>query len=71
MPEIRLRNVRKVYGGGVYALDGVNLDLEQGDFLCVVGASGCGKTTLLKCIAGLESITAGELLISGEISNMT
>ncbi len=71
MPEIQLRNVRKVYGGGVYALDGVNLDLEQGDFLCVVGASGCGKTTLLKCIAGLERITAGELFIEGELENLT
>lgn len=71
MPEIRLRNVRKVYNGGVYALDGVNLDLEQGDFLSVVGASGCGKTTLLKCIAGLEPITAGELLIEGELANLT
>lgn len=71
MPEIQLRNVRKVYSGGVYALDGVNLDLEQGDFLCVVGASGCGKTTLLKCIAGLEKITAGELLIEGELGNVT
>lgn len=71
MPEIRLRNVRKVYSGGIYALDGVNLDLEQGDFLSVVGASGCGKTTLLKCIAGLEPITAGELLIEGEIANLT
>lgn len=71
MPEIQLKNVRKVYSGGVYALDGVNLNLEQGDFLSVVGASGCGKTTLLKCIAGLEPITAGELFISGEITNLT
>lgn len=71
MPEIQLKNVRKVYKGGIYALDGVNLNLEQGDFLCVVGASGCGKTTLLKCIAGLEKITAGELLIEGEIENLT
>lgn len=71
MPEIQLKNVRKVYHSGVYALDGVNLSIEQGDFVSVVGASGCGKTTLLKCIAGLESITAGELMVAGEIVNGT
>ncbi len=71
MPEIQLKNVRKVYRNGVYALDGVSISIEQGDFVSVAGASGCGKTTLLKCIAGLEPITAGELLIAGEIANGT
>lgn len=71
MPEIQLKNVRKVYKNGVYALDGIDLNIEQGEFVSIVGASGCGKTTLLKCIAGLESITAGELLIAGEVANAT
>ena len=48
MPKIECKNLKKVYDGGVYALDGVSFSLESGDFLTVIGESGGGKTTLLK-----------------------
>ena len=48
MPKISFRNVKKVYPSGTYALDGINFDVEAGDFICIIGESGGGKTTLLK-----------------------
>lgn len=71
MPSIKCDNLKKAYDGGVYALDGVSFDLESGDFLTVIGESGGGKTTLLKCLAGLLPITAGELYINGELCNLS
>jgi len=50
----------------VHAVRDFNLDIEEGEFVCVVGPSGCGKTTLLRCIAGLEEPTQGRVLIRGE-----
>lgn len=69
MPNISFHNVKKVYPNGTYALDGVSFDINEGDFVCIVGESGGGKTTLLKLIAGLETSTAGEIYFDGEISN--
>jgi multiple sugar transport system ATP-binding protein len=51
------------------ALRGVNIDVEDGQFLILVGGSGCGKTTLLNIIAGLEKATEGEILIDGKVVN--
>ena len=42
------------------ALDGINLDVQPGEFVCLVGASGCGKTTLLNLVAGLDQPTTGD-----------
>lgn len=69
MPNISFRNVKKVYPNGTYALDGINFDILQGDFICLIGESGGGKTTLLKLIAGLEKATSGEIYFDGELSN--
>jgi multiple sugar transport system ATP-binding protein len=62
MSRIRVNNLRKVYdvpGGEEIAVDNVNLDISNTDFLTLLGPSGCGKTTTLRCIAGLETPTEG------------
>ena len=51
--------------GPVHALKDVNLDINKGDFVSFIGPSGCGKTTFLRCIAGLETPTAGEISVNG------
>jgi NitT/TauT family transport system ATP-binding protein len=65
---VRLSAVSKRFGtgpGAVVALDGLNLTVGRGEFVCLVGASGCGKTTLLNLVAGLEQPTAGTIETSG------
>lgn len=69
MPKISFRNVKKVYPNGTYALNGVSFDINKGDFVCIIGESGGGKTTLLRLIAGLEKATCGEIYFNDEISN--
>ncbi len=61
MEAIRIENVRKVFGGEVVALNGVDLEIGAGELFFLLGASGCGKTTLLRCIAGLETPTDGKV----------
>jgi NitT/TauT family transport system ATP-binding protein len=67
--KIQIRNLRKVYntpGRRVHALEGINLDIQDGEFLCFVGLSGCGKTTLLNILAGFVEITSGDILLDGK-----
>ena len=69
MPTIEFNNVYYDYvvADGVYrALEGVDLEVNDGEFVCLVGHSGCGKSTMLNLIAGLAQPTAGEVLIDGE-----
>jgi multiple sugar transport system ATP-binding protein len=65
---VSLRGLRKSYGP-VEVIKGIDLDVQDGEFLVFVGPSGCGKSTTLRMIAGLEDISAGELLIGGERAN--
>lgn len=66
MAEVRLAGVRKVYGREIVAIDGLDLTIEHGTFLCVLGPSGSGKSTVLKLIAGIEEVTSGNIFIGGE-----
>ena len=59
MARISFDQVDKVYPGGVKGVDGLTLDIGDGEFMVFVGPSGCGKTTALRSIAGLEEMTAG------------
>jgi multiple sugar transport system ATP-binding protein len=69
MASLSIRNVRKVYPNGAEVLKGINLEIEDGQFLILVGGSGCGKSTLLNMIAGLETVTHGEILIGDRVVN--
>ena len=66
---VELEGVRKEYEGGVVAVHGVDLTVVAGELVVLVGPSGCGKSTTLRMVAGLESISAGRLLIGGQIVN--
>lgn len=67
--KIQIQNLRKVYSTPerkVHALEDINLDIQDGEFLALVGLSGCGKTTLLNILAGFVSITAGTVYMDGK-----
>ncbi len=60
MAQIRLENLSKYYGK-VKAVDEINLEIKDNEFVVFLGPSGCGKTTTLRCVAGLESVTGGNI----------
>ncbi|HIX24800.1 MAG TPA: phosphonate ABC transporter ATP-binding protein [Candidatus Lachnoclostridium avicola] len=62
---IRFEQVSKVYSNGVKGLDNVTLDIEQGEFVAIIGLSGAGKSTLLRSINRMHSITGGTLTVDG------
>ena len=70
MPAISIKNINKTYidqdGNEVQALHDINLDVAEGEFVCIVGPSGCGKSTLLEIVAGLLDATSGEVLLDGQ-----
>jgi NitT/TauT family transport system ATP-binding protein len=63
---VEVRGISKIYGGGVHAIDNINVDFPRGQLTSLLGPSGCGKTTLLKIIAGLLPATSGEVLVNGK-----
>jgi len=69
MASVTLKNVYKVYPGGVTAVSDFNLDIADKEFIVLVGPSGCGKSTTLRMVAGLEEITEGELYIGDKLMN--
>ena len=69
MATVTLDRTNKVYENGYQAIHDLSLDIEDGEFLVLVGPSGCGKSTALRMIAGLESITSGEMRIGDRVVN--
>ncbi|RZI57293.1 MAG: ABC transporter ATP-binding protein [Rubrivivax sp.] len=68
MGQVTLRGIRKRYGDHE-VIQGIDLDVRDGEFMVFVGPSGCGKSTTLRMIAGLEEISGGDLLIDGHRAN--
>jgi multiple sugar transport system ATP-binding protein len=69
MATVTLKSMSKVYDGNVRAVDNVNIDIKDREFVVLVGPSGCGKSTTLRMIAGLEDITEGDLYIDDKRVN--
>ena len=69
MSNVILKNVRKTYDNNKTVINNVNLEIQDKEFVVLVGASGCGKSTLLRMIAGLEDITDGEIYIGDKKVN--
>ncbi len=69
MAYLTLKGINKIYPNGFHAVHDFNLEIEKGEFIVLVGSSGCGKSTTLRMIAGLENISKGEFYIDGELAN--
>src|ERR1700761_2257947 len=69
MARVLIRNLNKFYDKDVHAVKDVNLEIRDKEFMVLVGPSGCGKTTTLRMVAGLESISSGQVLIGDTVVN--
>lgn len=69
MAEVILKEVEKIYPNGFKAVHGIDLKIENGEFMVLVGPSGCAKSTTLRMVAGLEEITGGEIWIGDKCVN--
>lgn len=68
MSMVKLVNVRKSFGN-LEVLKGINLEIQSGEVVCIIGASGSGKSTMLRCLNHLERISTGEVYIQGELTD--
>lgn len=69
MSSVILRNLVKSYDGKKNIIDNINLEIKDKEFVVLVGSSGCGKSTILRLISGLEDISSGEILIDDKVVN--
>lgn len=69
MATVLMKHLGKIYRGGIEAVKDLNLEINDGEFLCLLGPSGCGKSTTMRMVAGLEDITSGEMYIGGVLVN--
>ena len=69
MASISFKHVEKTYDNGVTVVPDLNLEIKDKEFVVLVGPSGCGKSTTLRMIAGLESVSKGELIIGDRVVN--
>ncbi|MGP9791876.1 ABC transporter ATP-binding protein [Roseinatronobacter sp. NSM] len=69
MARLQIRNLEKTYANAFKAVHGINLDVNDGEFMVLVGPSGCAKSTTLRMIAGLESISGGDVVIGDRVVN--
>lgn len=69
MAKVTLQEVNKIYENGFHALHDINLDINEGEFMVLVGPSGCAKSTMLRMVAGLEEISGGEVTIGDRVCN--
>lgn len=65
MPKVQVKDLTKKFGD-LLVLDNISFDVPKGEFLCIVGPTGCGKTTFLNSLTKLYKPTAGEILLDGE-----
>ena len=65
-PILSFKDVKKVYRGGSVGVEGVNLSIDKGEFVCLIGTSGSGKTTLMRMINRMHDATSGEILFNGK-----
>ena len=65
MPKVQVRGLTKQFGD-LLVLNNISFDVHAGEFLCIVGPTGCGKTTFLNSLTKLYQPTAGEILLDGE-----
>jgi multiple sugar transport system ATP-binding protein len=72
MAELTLRELTKIYNPGTpAAVEALNLEIRDGEFIALLGPSGCGKSTTLRMVAGLETVTSGEIVIGKKVVNQT
>jgi len=69
MSGVILKNLVKSYDGKKNVIDNIDLEIKDKEFVVLVGSSGCGKSTILRLISGLEDITSGDILIDGKVVN--
>lgn len=69
MPLLNISALKKTYDGKHFVLNDISMQVQKGEVVVILGASGCGKSTFLRCINGLESTQSGKIIFNGEIIN--